>query len=84
MSCDIRFTSAKADAPGLSEDDEDTRDRLKNLRNTSECANEPLEQRSRNDSPEGAPVKLDDPGDNVVTCIEKIPCKSQTYVYLNE
>ena len=61
---DVRLTSAEADALGLSEDDEDARDRPKNLRNASERADEPLEQRSRNDSPKGAPVELDDPGDN--------------------
>ena len=64
-SIDIGLTSAEMDMSGAPEDVENNEKLPKNLWNVSEHADKPLELRSRNDFPKGAPVDLDDLGDNM-------------------
>jgi hypothetical protein len=59
---DVEDIRGEADASGASEGVEDDGERPTKLRNASERADEPLEHRSREDSPGTAPDEPDEPG----------------------
>jgi hypothetical protein len=61
-SCDVERNGGEADASGASDGVEDDGKRPMDLRKTSERADEPLEHRSREDSPGTAPDEPDEPG----------------------